>query len=54
MEINSTDPILGFLGLVINDSIFVTLSYNKTSFIPPAHPGQASPDATGLSATHTT
>ena len=50
MEINSTDPILGFLGLVINDSSYIKLSDNQTSCIPPDDQGQASPDATGFTA----
>ena len=48
MAITSTDPVLRFLGLVINVSSYITLSDNQTSFIPPADPEQSPPDATGL------
>ena len=54
MTITPTDPVLGFLGLVINDSSCIKLSDNQISFIPPANPGKAPPYATGLTATHIT
>ena len=54
MEITSAYPVLGFLGLAINDSSYITLSDNQTPFIPPADPVQAPHDATGLTAPHIT
>ena len=50
MSITSTDLVLCFLGLVINDSSYITISENQISFIPPADPVQAPPDATGITA----
>jgi hypothetical protein len=50
MAITSSDPILGFLGLVIQDSSYITLSATQTSFTPPADPGTAPPDTAGLTA----
>ena len=51
MAITSTDPVLSFLGIFINYISYITLSANKNSFFPPANPGQAPPDAAGLTAT---
>jgi hypothetical protein len=39
IAITSTDPILGFLGLVISDNRYITLLENQTSFAPPLDPG---------------
>ena len=50
MAITSTDPLLGFLGLVINSSSYSILSDNQTSFIPPTNPRKAPPDDSGLTA----
>ena len=50
MAITSIDPLLGFLGLFIKDSIYNTLSEKEISFIPLADPGQSPPDATGTTA----
>ena len=49
MAITTSDPILGFLGLVLQDSIFQTLNATATSYAPPADPGVA-PPATGTGA----
>ena len=48
MYITSIGPVLGFLGILINDSSYITLYNNQTSLILPTDPGQALPDATGL------
>ena len=50
MAITTVDPILGFLGLVITNSSFVTLSNTGAPFTPPNDPGTAPPDPTGLTA----
>jgi hypothetical protein len=50
MAITSSDPILGFLGLVIQDSRYITLSATQTSYTPPTDPGAAPPDTAGLTA----
>jgi hypothetical protein len=50
MAITSADPILGFLGLVITDNSYITLSTNGASFTPPIGPGIAPPNPTGLTA----
>jgi hypothetical protein len=39
MAITTSDPLLGFLCLVLKDSIFQTLSNTATSYTHPAHPG---------------
>ena len=49
MSITTSDPILGFLGLVLKDSIFQTLNATAESYMPPAHPGNT-PNATGSTA----
>jgi hypothetical protein len=49
MAITTSDPLLGFLGLVLRDSIFQTLSDPATSYTPPANPGN-SPNVTGTGA----
>jgi hypothetical protein len=49
MAITTSDPLLSFLGLVLNDSIFQTLSHTATSYTPPADPGNA-PNATSTGA----
>ncbi len=41
MAITTSDPLLGFLGLVLKDSIFQTLSDPATSYTPPADPGNS-------------
>jgi hypothetical protein len=40
MAITSADPNLGFLGLVISDAIYITISDTQTSFAPPPNPDQ--------------
>ena len=50
MAITTTDPILGFLGLVIAENRYITLSADQTAFTPPPNPGQTTPDAEGLTA----
>ena len=49
MAITTSDPILGFLGLVLKDSTFQTLSAATISYTPPVDPGNA-PNATGTAA----
>ena len=49
MAITTSDPILGFLGLVLKDTTYQTLSATATSYAPPADPGNA-PNATGTAA----
>jgi uncharacterized phage-associated protein len=49
MAITTSDPLLGFLGLVLKDSIFQTLSDPAISYTPPADPGN-SPNVTGTGA----
>jgi hypothetical protein len=49
MAITTSHPLLGFLGLVLRDSIFQTLSDPATSYTPPANPGN-SPNVTGTGA----
>jgi hypothetical protein len=43
MAITSSDTLLGFLGLVLKDSSFITLSANGTSFTDPINPGTTPP-----------
>jgi hypothetical protein len=43
MAITSSDTLLGFLGLVLKDSSFVTLSDKGTSFTAPVNPGTTPP-----------
>jgi hypothetical protein len=50
MAITTTDPILGFLGLVITDTSYVTLSATGVSFAAPIDPGPAPPDPTNRTA----
>ena len=50
MAITTTDPILGFLGLVITDIKYVTLSNTGASFTAPLDPGVIPPDPTNLTA----
>ncbi len=50
MAITSADPILGFLGLVITNDRYITLSANQTPFSAPADPGLNPPDPAGLTA----
>ena len=38
---SSSEPLLGFLGLVLKNSSFITLSNNQASYVPPADPGPA-------------
>ena len=38
---SSPAPLLGFLGLVLKDSSFITFTNNQASYIPPADPGPA-------------
>lgn len=45
MAITSSDSILGYLGLVLKDSSFITLSANGTSFVEPIDPGNNPPAA---------
>ncbi len=49
MAITTSDPILGFLGLVLKDTVFQTLNATATSYVPPMDPGTA-PTATGTAA----
>jgi hypothetical protein len=49
MAITISDPLLGFLGLVLKDSIFQTLSDPATSYTPSADPGN-SPNVTSTGA----
>jgi hypothetical protein len=49
MAITTSDPILGFLGLVLKDSIFQTLNDTAASYVPPENPGDT-PTATGTAA----
>jgi hypothetical protein len=49
MAITTSDPILGFLGLVLKDTVFQTLNAAAASYIPPVDPGSA-PTATGTAA----
>jgi hypothetical protein len=49
MALTTSDPLLGFLGLVLKDSIFQTLSNPATSYTLPADPGN-SPNVTGSGA----
>ena len=49
MAITTSDPILGFLGLVLQDSTYQTLSASGTSYAAPLDPGPA-PSATGSAA----
>jgi hypothetical protein len=49
MALTTSDPLLGFLGLVLKDSIFQTLSNPATSYTPPADPGN-SPNVTSTGA----
>jgi hypothetical protein len=51
MAITSTDPNLGFLGLVISEPSYITLSATQTPFAPPPDPGPLPPNAVGLTAT---
>jgi hypothetical protein len=46
MAITTSDPLLGFLGLILKDSIFQTLNATATSYTPPADPSNA-PNPTG-------
>ena len=48
MAITSTDNVLGFLGLIINNSSYIALSVNTNSFVPPYNPGQTPPESYGL------
>jgi hypothetical protein len=50
MAITSTDPTLGFLGLVIPDNRYITLSENQNSFVQPPDPGPTPPNPEGLTA----
>jgi hypothetical protein len=43
MAITSSDTLLGFLGLVLKDSSFVTLTDDETSFTAPVNPGNSPP-----------
>ena len=54
MSITSTYPVLGFLGIFINASSYITLYDNNTSFILQADPGKAPHDATDLTSPHIT
>jgi hypothetical protein len=49
MAITTSDPVLGFLGLFLKDSIFQTLNATAGSYAPPTNPGD-SPNATGTAA----
>jgi hypothetical protein len=49
MAITTSDPVLGFLGLVLKDSVFRTLSTPAASYTPPANPGDT-PNGTGSAA----
>jgi hypothetical protein len=49
MAITTSDPILGFLGLVLKDTTFQTLSATANSYAPPTDPGDA-PIAVGTAA----
>ena len=48
MAITSTYTVLGFPGLVINDSSYIALSANENSSIPLYNPGQTPPESYGL------
>ena len=50
MAITTADPILGFLGLVITDIKYITLSKTGASFTAPIDPGVVPPDPSGLTA----
>jgi hypothetical protein len=50
MAITTADPILGFLGLVIKNSLYITIFTSGTSFTDPVDPGPVPPDPTGLTA----
>jgi len=39
MTITSSDPTLGYLGLVLKNSSFITLTANGNSFVAPIDPG---------------
>jgi hypothetical protein len=54
MAITTADPILGFLGLVIKDSLYITISTTGASFTAPIDPGTVPPDPTGLTAVQLT
>jgi hypothetical protein len=49
MSITTSDPILGFLGLVLKDATFQTLNATAASYTPPTDPGNT-PNATGSAA----
>ena len=54
MAITTADPILGFLGLVITDSIYMTRNNTGASFTAPINPGANPPDPTGLTGVQAT
>ena len=52
--ISTTEPMLGFLGLVLKDASYITISDNGISYIPPVNPGPSpihAPTATGAQIT---
>ena len=50
MAITSTDPTLGFLGLVIPINRYITLSESQNSFVQAPNPGPTPPNPEGLTA----
>ena len=53
---SATEPMLGFLGLVLKDASYVTISNNGASYIPPVYPGPGpihAPGAAGAQITET-